>query len=132
MFQLKLGGRATDDIARIRACRAALEPTDVLIGDSNTGWLSHDALKVVKAVADLDVYIEQPCRTYQECLTVRRHTDLPFVLDENVTDLAMVIQASRDNAADVVNLKISKLGGLTKMKQVITTSNSFSNAQDVA
>ncbi len=43
-------------------------------------WLTHTTLKLVKAVADLDVYIEQPCRTYSECLTVRAHTNLPFIL----------------------------------------------------
>ena len=43
-------------------------------------WLTHSALKLAKAVADLDVYIEQPCKTYAECKTVRAHTDLPFIL----------------------------------------------------
>ena len=43
-------------------------------------WLTHSALKLAKAVADLDVYIEQPCRSYAECRTVRAHTNLPFVL----------------------------------------------------
>ena len=42
----------------------------------------HDAMRVVRAVRDVDVYIEQPCLSYEECLTVRRHTDHPFVLDE--------------------------------------------------
>ena len=41
-------------------------------------------MRVVRAVRDVDVYIEQPCLTYEECLAVRRHTDHPFVLDENI------------------------------------------------
>ena len=44
----------------------------------------HEAARVVQAVRDVDVYIEQPCRTYEECLTVRRRTALPFILDENI------------------------------------------------
>jgi L-alanine-DL-glutamate epimerase-like enolase superfamily enzyme len=66
----------------------------------------------------VDVYIEQPCRTYEECLSVRRHTNHPFVLDENIDSLEMLIRAQRDLAMDVVNIKISKLGGLTKARQV--------------
>jgi L-alanine-DL-glutamate epimerase-like enolase superfamily enzyme len=85
----------------------------------SSGWLSHDALKVCRAVSALDVYIEQPCASVRECATVRKHTDLPFVLDENVEDVRSVIQAWADNAADVVNIKISKFGGLTKAKQVL-------------
>ena len=65
---------------------------------------------------DVDVYIEQPCLGYEECLAVRRNTDHPFVLDENIDGLDMLLRAKADLAMDVVNLKISKLGGLTKTK----------------
>jgi L-alanine-DL-glutamate epimerase-like enolase superfamily enzyme len=117
-FQLKVGGDPDQDIQRIRQVRAILEPTDRLVADANTGWTQHEAMRVVRAVRDVDVYIEQPCLTYEECLAVRRHTDHPFVLDENVDSLEMLLRAKADLAMDVVNLKISKLGGLTKTKQV--------------
>ncbi len=116
-FQLKVGGDPDTDIERIRAVRAMLQPTDRLVADANTGWTQHEALRVVRAVRDVDVYIEQPCLTYEECLAVRRHTDHPFVLDENIDSLDMLLRAKADLAMDVVNLKISKLGGLTKTKQ---------------
>jgi L-alanine-DL-glutamate epimerase-like enolase superfamily enzyme len=116
-FQLKVGGNADEDIERIHAAAEVLQPGDRLIADANTGWLPHDALRVVRAVRDLDVYIEQPCRSYEECLSVRRHCPLPFVLDEVIDSVDMLIRAHADLAMDVVNLKISKLGGLTKAKQ---------------
>jgi len=117
-FQLKVGGDPDTDIERIRAVRAMLLPGDRLVADANTGWTQHEAMRVVRAVSDVDVYIEQPCLTYEECLAVRRHTNHPFVLDENVDGLDMLLRAKADLAMDVVNLKISKLGGLTKTKQV--------------
>jgi L-alanine-DL-glutamate epimerase-like enolase superfamily enzyme len=95
-----------------------LKTGDRLVADANTGWTQHEAMRVVRAVRDVDVYIEQPCLTYEECLSVRRHTDHPFVLDENVDSLEMLLRARSDLAMDVVNLKISKLGGLTRTKQV--------------
>ena len=116
-FQLKVGGDPDTDIVRIRAVRAMLLPSDRLVADANTGWTQHEAMRVVRGVRDVDVYIEQPCLTYEECLAVRRNTDHPFVLDENVDDLGMLLRAKADLAMDVVNLKISKLGGLTKTKQ---------------
>ena len=116
-FQLKVGGDPDTDIERIRAVRAMLQPTDRLIADANTGWTQHDAVRVARAVRDVDVYIEQPCLTYEECLAVRRSTNHPFVLDESVDGLDMLLRARADLAMDVVNLKISKLGGLTKTRQ---------------
>ncbi len=116
-FQLKVGGDPDLDIERIRAVRAMLLPSDRLVADANTGWTQHEAMRVVRAVQDVDVYIEQPCLTYEECLAVRQHCNHPFVLDENVDSLDMLLRAKADLAMDVVNLKISKLGGLTKTKQ---------------
>jgi len=95
-----------------------LQAGDILVCDANTGWLMHDAARVVRAVADLDVYIEQPCKSYEESLTIRRRTNHPFVLDENVDSIEMLLKAHAEGAMDVINLKISKVGGLTKAKQI--------------
>ncbi len=116
-FQLKVGGDPDVDIARICAASMELQTGDRLIADANTGWVQHEALRVVKAVRDVDVYIEQPCLTYEECLAVRRHCEHPFVLDETIDDVNVLLRAKADLAMDVVNLKISKLGGLTKSRQ---------------
>ena len=117
-FQLKVGGDPDIDIERIFEAAGQIEPGDVLIADANTGWTQHQALRVADAVRDVDVYIEQPCASYAECLVVRRHTNRPFVLDEVVDSLAMVVEGVRDQAMDVINLKISKVGGLTRARQI--------------
>ncbi|HVX82743.1 MAG TPA: cis-3-hydroxy-L-proline dehydratase [Devosiaceae bacterium] len=117
-FQLKVGGDPADDIARIRACRAILKPGDILVADANTGWTKADAARVVAAVRDLDVYIEQPCMTYEESVSIRRRTALPFVLDENIGSVGDLVRGIAEDAFDVINLKISKVGGLTKARQM--------------
>jgi len=117
-FQLKVGGDPDIDIERIRQARKILEPGDKLIADANTGWSQHEAMRVVRAVRDVDVYIEQPCETYESCLEVRRNCDHAFVLDESIDSLQALLRGYRDGAMDVVNLKISKLGGLTKTRRV--------------
>ncbi len=117
-FQLKVGGDPDTDIARIRSAADVLEPGDVLIADANTGWTQHAAIRVADAVRDVDVYIEQPCASYEQCLAVRRHTNRPFVLDEAIDGIEMVVRAVADQAMDVINLKISKVGGLTRARQI--------------
>jgi cis-L-3-hydroxyproline dehydratase len=117
-FQLKVGGDPNTDIARINAVAKKLQPGDVLIADANTGWTQHQALRVADAVRDVDVYIEQPCASYEECLAVREHTNRPIILDEVIDGVEMVIRGYTDRAMDIVNLKISKVGGLTKARQI--------------
>ncbi len=117
-FQLKVGGDPDEDIERIRVVAGVLEPGDVLVADANTGWLTHHATRVINGVRDLQVYIEQPCATYEECLSIRERTPLPFVLDESITDLSSLLRAWQDRAMDIVNVKISKFGGLTHALQI--------------
>jgi len=117
-FQLKVGGDPDVDIERIHAAAAVLERGDVLIADANTGWTQHAAIRVADAVRSVDVYIEQPCMTYEQCLAVRRRTPRPFVLDEVIDDIGMVVRGAADQAMDVINLKISKVGGLTRARRI--------------
>ena len=116
-FQLKVGGDPDIDIQRIRMIAEQMQPGEKLIADANTGWVQHEAMRVVRAVKDIDVYIEQPCATYEECLSIRQRTDHPFVMDENMDHVSMLLRGHADSAMDVVNLKISKLGGITRLRQ---------------
>jgi L-alanine-DL-glutamate epimerase-like enolase superfamily enzyme len=50
-------------------------------------------------------------------LTIRRHCDHPFVLDEVIDSIDPLIRGHADRAMDVVNIKISKFGGLTRARQ---------------
>jgi len=115
-FQLKVGAEVETDIARILAAAGKLQAGDVLMADANTGWTQHAALRLADAVRHSDVYIEQPCRTYEECLAVRRRTARPFILDEIIDDVPVLIRGINDQAMDVINLKISKVGGLTRAR----------------
>ena len=117
-FQLKVGGNFLEDIERIRAVLKILSPEDILVADANTGWLMHHAIRVVNALADEDIYIEQPCTSLEECLVVREHTCLPMVLDEIITDIPAFLNAHQQHAMDAVNIKISRVGGLTRAKQL--------------
>jgi L-alanine-DL-glutamate epimerase-like enolase superfamily enzyme len=117
-FQLKVGGNPRDDVGRIKSVLNVLQPGDILLADANTGWLTHEAIRVSNAVSGEDLYIEQPCLTLDECAVVRKHTQLPMILDESITDIRALLKAYQRGILDVANLKITRVGGLTKAKQI--------------
>ena len=117
-FQLKVGSDPDDDIKRLKSVLKVIQPGDILVADANTGWLAHKAIRVVNALAEEDYYVEQPCSTLEECLAVREHTPQPMVLDEVIRGVESLLVAHHHRAMDVVNLKISRLGGLTKTKLI--------------
>ncbi len=119
IFQLKVGGKIDEDISRIKACSDILAPEELLIADANTGWLMHEAVRVCSAVRDYsNVYIEQPCATYEENTSVRKQCQLPMLMDESMDDVHVLNRIITDKSADGINLKISKVGGLTKARMI--------------
>ena len=112
-FQIKVGSSPDDDVARIRALLGTDMHTDTFMVDANRGWSKGDALRVVKAVADADCYIEQPCATYAECLEVRRQCRHPMILDEVLDSPSDLARALDDDALDGMVIKVTHAGGLT-------------------
>lgn len=114
-FQLKLGADPREDAHRVRAVLDATGDGDLVIADANGGWRLQDATIAARALEGLDrVLFEQPCPTLEECLIVRERTTLPMVLDEVITDVNALLRARP--ACEAINLKIGRVGGLTKAK----------------
>ena len=116
-FQLKLGADPYEDAARTRSVVEATGDEDIIVADANGGWGIQDAVVAARAMEDLErVFFEQPCSTFEECLIVRQRTTLPMILDECIRDVHSLLRAYEAKALEAFNLKISKVGGLTKAK----------------
>jgi L-alanine-DL-glutamate epimerase-like enolase superfamily enzyme len=117
--QLKVGTDWRADVERIEACVDALgNDVDRVMLDANGYWPLADAVRVVSAVAGLDVFVEQPCASIEECAQVRRSAGRPLILDESLTGIGELVRAREAGAADAVRLKISRLGGITPARRV--------------
>lgn len=113
-FQLKLGADPHEDAARTRAIAEAAGDGVTLIADANCGWRVQDAVVAARLLEPLDrVFLEQPCRSLEECLAVRRRTTLPMVLDEVITDVPSLLRANAAAGLEAFNLKLGRVGGLT-------------------
>ncbi len=116
-FQLKLGADPHDDAARAAEVARLLGDHGLLIADANCGWLPQDAVVAARLLDPLDrVYLEQPCRTLEECVAVRRHTTLPMILDEIILDVPSLLRAVAANGLEAFNLKLSRVGGLSSAR----------------
>ncbi|WP_372571135.1 mandelate racemase/muconate lactonizing enzyme family protein [Ruegeria jejuensis] len=118
-FQVKLGADADwqADVARLRMVREAVGPGPLVYGDWNCGATSLEATRVGRAVRDLDVMLEQPCATIDDCARVRAATGLPMKLDESAHDTATLLEGHAKGCMDVVAIKLSKFGGLSPARR---------------
>lgn len=118
-IQIKLGAdndwRA--DVARVREVRAAAGDAALVYADWNCGSDKLTAIRVARAVADLDVMLEQPCASIAECAAVKRATGLPMKLDEAVRSPRDLLDAHAGDCLDAAALKISKFGGLSAARR---------------
>ncbi|MEM8980136.1 MAG: mandelate racemase/muconate lactonizing enzyme family protein [Pseudomonadota bacterium] len=118
-FQAKLGADASweADVARLRKVREAVGPGPLVYGDWNCGATPLMATRVARAVADLDVMLEQPCQTLTACESVRKATGLPMKIDELAHDTASLFEASERGVLDAVAVKLSKFGGISASRR---------------
>ena len=118
-IQVKLGADRDNeaDIARLRLVRKAVPAGTLVYGDWNCGASRLDATRVGRAVADVDVMLEQPCATLEECAAVRDATGLAMKIDENAHDTASLLKGWQLGCMDAVALKLSKFGGLSALRR---------------
>jgi L-alanine-DL-glutamate epimerase-like enolase superfamily enzyme len=114
-WQLKLGEEPLEDAARVRAVLDAVRGhADFVTSDANRGWTMAQALRFLAAIEGCNTYVEQPCRTMAELAEVRMRTSFPITIDELVCDIADLLDCLRRRAADAINIKAARVGGLTK------------------
>jgi L-alanine-DL-glutamate epimerase-like enolase superfamily enzyme len=118
-IQVKLGADRNNeaDIARLRLVCEVVPSATLVYGDWNCGASRLDATRVGRAVANLDVMLEQPCATLEECAAVRVATGLAMKIDENAHDTASLLRGWQLGCMDAVALKLSKFGGLSALRR---------------
>ena len=85
----------------------------LVYGDWNCGASRLDVTSVCRAVADLDIMLQQPCATLEERAAVLDPTGLAMEIDENGRDTASLIRSWQLGCMEAVALKLSKLDGLS-------------------
>jgi L-alanine-DL-glutamate epimerase-like enolase superfamily enzyme len=118
-FQVKLGADSDwqRDAERLIKVREAVGDGPLVYGDWNCGASKLQATRTGRAVGHLDVMLEQPCKTLEDCAAVRQATGLAMKIDEGAHDLDSLLRAHQLGVLDAVALKLSKFGGLSAMRR---------------
>ena len=83
--------------------------------DLNGAFDVSEATEIIKDLSSVDIeFIEQPCRSNQDCASVRKKIDVPVALDESVRNLAQLAEVKNLDSADILVVKIQPCGGLHK------------------
>ncbi|PCI54686.1 MAG: dipeptide epimerase [Alphaproteobacteria bacterium] len=114
-IKLKVGRPGLQDVAHVAAVRELAGPDIALKIDSNQGWDYPTAVANINAMAHLDLeYSEQPLAVwdYDNMARLRDKVDLPICADESVFDHHDALKLVRLGAADYLNIKLGKAGGI--------------------
>ncbi|MEV4760151.1 dipeptide epimerase [Micromonospora sp. NPDC049559] len=117
VLKLKVGTDAAGDVARVRAVRAAVGAQIRIRLDANQGWTPREAVRVIRGIEDagLDVeLVEQPVPRWDldGLAWVSDRVDVPVLADEAVFGVRDLVEVIRRRAADMVNVKLAKCGGI--------------------
>ena len=137
-LKIKVGTDPDGDAARVLRVRDAVDevrrglPSPNIVAlrlDANTGWRADEAVAVLTTLAEQDVeleFVEQPVarRDLEAMAYVRRNQPYKILADESVFDLEDLVDVIRAGAADAVNIKLAKCGGITPAMELLEVAKS--------
>jgi L-alanine-DL-glutamate epimerase-like enolase superfamily enzyme len=115
MVKVKLSGDAELDIARVAAVRGAVGPAAMLTVDANQTYSAKGMIAAFRHMEKHDVaLVEQPVPAADWAGLKLISQTLPVAVeaDESAGSVGDVFRLVSDRVADVINLKITKLGGI--------------------
>jgi L-alanine-DL-glutamate epimerase-like enolase superfamily enzyme len=116
-LKVKVGTGTGNDVSRLTAVRDAVGPSIRIRADANQGWRAREAVDVIRALEDAGCdleFVEQPVAAadIDGLAWVTSHVDTSVMADESVFGLRDLTVVVTRRAADLVNIKLAKCGGL--------------------
>ncbi len=128
VLKLKVGTDADADVARVRAVRDAVGPKARIRLDANQGWTARQAITAIRSLEDAgaDVeFVEQPVPAHDldGLARITASVDTPVMADESVFGLRDLSTVIERGAADLVNVKLAKCGGLSTARAMLALAS---------
>ena len=130
VLKIKVGKEGLADIPRLKAIREAVGPEVSLRVDANQGWTAKQAVRIITALEDAGVdpeLVEQPVPAHDidglEYITRRVAT--PILADESVFSPADAFHILQRHAADMINIKLMKTGGIWQALKICSAAEVY-------
>ena len=117
-LKIKVGKDIGLDVERVKAVHAAVEGRALLRLDANQGWTAKQAVHAMHALEDAGVHLDLleqpvPARDLAGLKYVSDRIKTPVMADESVFGPLEVIHLIERRAADIINIKLMKTGGIS-------------------
>ena len=130
ILKIKVGKEGMADVERIKAIREAVGPEIKIRVDANQGWNAKDAVRIITSMEDLGLdidLVEQPVGAHDlagmRYITSRVYT--PILADESVFSAEDAIQIIQTGAADLINIKLMKTGGIYEALKICSIAEIY-------
>jgi len=120
-IKTKVGTTFKEDIARIKAIREAVGSEVKIRIDANQAWSPKEAIRIIDRIAEYDIeLVEQPVPAYdiEGLAEVTRNSKVLIMTDESVFESKDAMKIARYRAADLINIKLMKCGGIREALKI--------------
>lgn len=130
VLKVKVGKDSRSDVERLTAIRAAVGDEVALRVDANQGWSPREAVRVISEMEDAGVgaeLVEQPVSAddFDGMKYVTAHVATPILADESVFSAADAVRVLAEHAADIINIKLMKTGGIWPALRLCAIAETF-------
>ena len=129
-LKIKVGKDAKKDILRMQAIRDAIGYDIDLRIDANQGWSPKEAVKALRKMEDAGLnieFVEQPVIAHDLIgfKHVTDNIDIPTLADESVFSPYDALKILQTRAADIINIKLMKTGGIRNAKRILSIAEVY-------
>ena len=129
-LKVKVGKEPEKDIARLSAIRGAVPKETCIRIDANQGWTPKEAVRILNGMQEkgLDLeFVEQPVKAhdFDGLKYVTERSYVPVLADESVFSPADALRIMQTGAADLVNIKLMKCGGITNALRIAAAAEVY-------
>ena len=129
-LKVKVGANPALDVERLSAVRRAVGDDVCIRIDANQAWRPREAVRILNAMQEKGLaieFVEQPVKAQDidGLRYVTEHSDVPVLADESVFSPEDAMRIMQTRAADLINIKLMKCGGLTNALKIASAAEVY-------
>lgn len=130
ILKVKVGKEGLKDVSRIAAIREAVGPEIKIRVDANQGWNAKQAVAIISAMEEKNLAIELveqpvPAHDFNGLKYVTDCVATPILADESVFSAKDAIRIIEHQAADLINIKLMKTGGIYEALKICSIAEIY-------